>query len=383
MELARTEEERAFQATLRRFCEADVAPHAIAVDRGEHSIWEAYRGLGRHGLLAPAFPEEYGGGGGGWAMLAIHMAELARACASTALSTGASILLGGGTVLRFGTEEQKRRYLPRLASGESIASLALTEPGAGSDVMSIATRAERDGDGWVLRGQKTFISNAPVADLFVVYAATGERDGKKTLGTFLVEGGAPGLSAGPPMAKMGMRGSPTSEVFLEDVRVPPENVLGDPERGFAQAMAPLTGERALAPALALGVLERCLERCVAYAVERVQFGRPIASFQAIQFKLARMAADVETLKAVLHSVIDGLEAGRDVRRLVSAGKVLAGEASVRGTLEAIQVLGGYGYVEEFEVERALRDVKLLEIGAGTTEVQLLVIARELLGELAR
>ncbi len=379
MDIARTEDQRAYQQALRRFCEREVAPHAVAVDRGEKSLWEAYRALGKAGLLAPNLPEAYGGGGGDLTMLAIFMAELSRACGSTALSCGASLLLGAGTVLRFGTEEQRRKYLPPLARGESIACLGLTEPGAGSDVMSLSTRATRAGDGWVIRGQKTFITNGPLADLYVIFARTGET----TLGTFLVEKGMPGLSAGAPMAKLGMRGSPTSEVVLEDVRVPAANVLGDPLNGFAQAMWPLTQERAMSPAAAIGLLESCLERCVRYATTRVQFGKPIASFQAIQFKLARMRADIALLTAILHEVIAGLEAGRDMRTETAAGKVFAGEAAVRGALEAIQVFGGYGYIEESEVERALRDAKLLEIGAGTTEVQLLVIARGLLGEAAR
>jgi alkylation response protein AidB-like acyl-CoA dehydrogenase len=379
MEIARTEDQRAYQQALRRFCEREVAPHAVAVDRGEKSLWEAYRALGKAGLLAPNVPEAYGGGGGDLTMLAIFMAELSRACGSTALSCGASLLLGAGTVLRFGTEDQRRKYLPPLARGESIACLGLTEPGAGSDVMSLSTRATRDGDGWVIRGQKTFITNGPLADLYVIFARTGET----TLGTFLVEKGMPGLSAGAPMVKLGMRGSPTSEVVLEDVRVPGANVLGDPLKGFAQAMWALTQERAMSPAAAIGILESCLERCLRYATTRVQFGKPIASFQAIQFKLARMRADIALLTAILHEVIAGLEAGRDMRTEIAAGKIFAGEAAVRGALEAIQVFGGYGYIEESQVERALRDAKLLEIGAGTTEVQLLVIAKSLLGEAAR
>jgi alkylation response protein AidB-like acyl-CoA dehydrogenase len=379
MEIARTEDQRAYQQALRRFCEREVAPHAVAVDRGEKSLWEAYRALGKAGLLAPNVPEAYGGGGGDLTMLAIFMAELSRACGSTALSCGASLLLGAGTVLRFGTEDQRRKYLPPLARGESIACLGLTEPGAGSDVMSLSTRATRDGDGWVIRGQKTFITNGPLADLYVIFARTGET----TLGTFLVEKGMPGLSAGVPMVKLGMRGSPTSEVVLEDVRVPGANVLGDPLKGFAQAMWALTQERAMSPAAAIGILESCLERCLRYATTRVQFGKPIASFQAIQFKLARMRADIALLTAILHEVIAGLEAGRDMRTEIAAGKIFAGEAAVRGALEAIQVFGGYGYIEESQVERALRDAKLLEIGAGTTEVQLLVIAKSLLGEAAR
>jgi len=379
MEIARTEDQRAYQQALRRFCEREVAPHAVAVDRGEKSLWEAYRALGKAGLLAPNLPEAYGGGGGDLTMLAIFMAELSRACGSTALSCGASLLLGAGTVLRFGTEDQRRKYLPSLARGESIACLGLTEPGAGSDVMSLSTRATRDGDGWVIRGQKTFITNGPLADLYVIFARTGE----STLGTFLVEKGTPGLSAGAPMAKLGMRGSPTSEVVLEDVRVPAANVLGDPLNGFAQAMWSLTQERAMSPAAAIGILESCLERCLRYATTRIQFGKPIASFQAIQFKLARMRADIALLTAILHEVIEGLEGGRDMRIEIAAGKVFAGEAAVRGALEAIQVFGGYGYIEESEVERALRDAKLLEIGAGTTEVQLLVIAKSLLGGATR
>jgi alkylation response protein AidB-like acyl-CoA dehydrogenase len=383
MNIARTPEQREYQEVLRRFCDREIAPHARAVDRGERSVWEAYRALGMAGLLAPTYPEEYGGGGGDLTMLAVFTAELSRACPSTGLSSGASLMLGGGTILRFGTEEQKRRWLPGLAGGRAIACLGLTEPGAGSDVMSLSTRAVLEGDGWVLRGSKTFITNAPDADLFIIFAVTGEESGSKTLGTFVVERGARGLSTGRPMAKMGMRGSPTGEIALEDVRVPAANLLGDPKRGFAQAMWPLTHERAMVPAIAVGVLDGCLERCIRYARTRAQFGRPIGAFQAIQFKIARIWRDIALLTAMQREVIDGLEAGRDMRKEVSAAKIFAGEAAVRGALEAIQIFGGYGYMEESEVERALRDVKLLEIGAGTTEIQYLVIARELLGELVR
>ncbi len=380
MDIARNDEHKAYQRELRRFCDREVAPHASAVDRGEKSIWDAYRSLGKAGLLAPSYPEAYGGGGGDLTMLAVFMSELSRACAATALSAGASLVLGGGPILRFGTEEQKRRWIPRLACGEAIACMALTEPGAGSDVMSLSTRAWREGDSWVLRGAKTFITNASVADVSIVFAVTGEEGGKKTLGCFLVEKGAPGLSVGAPMRKMGMRGSPTSEMMFEDVRVPSANVLGDPKAGFAQALYPLSHERAMAPAMAIGILESCLEKCVRYARTRVQFGKPIGSFQAVQFKIARMYADIVLMTAMLHEVIAGMEAGVDVRKEIAAGKVFAGEAAVRGGLEAIQVFGGYGYIEESEVERAVRDAKLLEIGAGTTEVQLLIIARSLLGD---
>lgn len=383
MEIARTDEERAFQETLRRFCDQEVAPHARAVDRGERSLWETYRALGRMELLAPCFPEQYGGAGCGLSMLAVQMSELSRACGSTALSCGASVMLGGGTLARFGSDQQRERWLPGIASGEAIACLGLTEPGAGSDVQSLRTRAQRDGDGWVVSGSKTFITNAVDADLFLIYAVTGEEGGRNTLGTFVVEKGAAGLSTGEPMEKLGMRGSPTSEVNLDAVRVPAADVLGQPTDGWTQAMWPLTHERAIASAVTIGLLQGCIERCVRYVGERVQFGRPIGTFQAIQLKLARMRADQVMVTALLHAVLDGLASGADVRTLVSAGKIHAGEAAVRGALDAIQILGGYGYMAEYEVERALRDAKLLEIGAGTTEIQLLVIAREMLGDLAR
>lgn len=380
MEIARTDEQRAYQRELRKFCDREIAPYAIAVDHGEKSLWDAYRALGAAGLLAPFYPEAYGGGGGDLGMCAVFMSEVSRACAATALSAGASLLLGGGSILRFGTEEQKRTWLPRIARGEVVACMGLTEPGAGSDVMSMTTRARRDGDAWVLRGTKTFVTNAPVADVGVVFAVTGEENGKKTLGCFLVEKGMPGYSTGAPMRKMGMRGSPTSEMMFEDVRIPAANELGDTRAGFAQALHPLSHERAMALAMAIGILDSCLDRCVRYARTRVQFGRPIGSFQAIQFKIARMYADIALMTSMLHEVLAGMEAGLDMRKEIAAGKIFAGEAAVRGALDAIQIFGGYGYIEECEVERALRDAKLLEIGAGTTEVQLLIIARSLLGD---
>lgn len=383
MNIACTDEQRAYAEELRKFCDHEIAPHARAVDRGERSVWIAYRALGKAGLLAPAYPEAYGGGGGDLTMLAIFIAEVSRGCAATALSAGASVALSGGTILRFGNDMQKQRWLPAIARGEAIGSLALTEPGAGSDVMSVSTRARREGDWWVLNGEKTFITNAPDADVMVVFAVTGEEKGRKTLGAFIVEKGMAGLSTGRPMQKMGMRGSPTSEVTLEDVRVPASSVLGDVKSGFAQAMFAFTGERAMAPAAALGLLHGCLDRCIRYANTRIQFGKPIASFQAIQFKVARMYRDIALITPILREVIAGLEAGRDMRKEIAAAKIFASEAAVHDALEAIQVFGGYGYIEETEVERAVRDAKLLDIGGGTTEIQNLIIARELLGEAAK
>jgi alkylation response protein AidB-like acyl-CoA dehydrogenase len=380
MEIAATEEERAYQRAVRRFCQREILPHARAVDRGEHEIWPAYRRLGSAGLLAPHIPEELGGGGGNATMLAILLAELSRACASSALSFGASLLLGAGPILRFGTREQQERFLSPLARGALIGCMGLTEPDAGSDVWGLRTRATRDGAHWVLQGSKTFITNAPVADIFVIIAQTGDLDASRALGAFLVERGADGLSTGAPMAKLGMRGSPTGEITLDGVRVPPENVLGDPRAGFPMVREILTFERAMTAALAIGLLQSCIERCVAYARVRRQFGRPIAAFQAIQIKLARMQTDLLLLTATLRELLRALDEGRDVRGLASAAKIHAAEATVHGALEAIQIFGGYGYTEEQEVERILRDAKLLAIGGGTTEIQQLILARSLLGE---
>ena len=380
MDLSLTPEHRQIQEEARRFCMSELAPHAIAVDRGEKNIFDYWPALAAQGFIAPTWPEEYGGSEVDDISAALIAIEMAKACGSTTLSQGASTLLCGGAILHHGTEAQKKRYLPEMASGKTVGAWGLTEPGAGSDVLGIKTRAREVDGGFVLDGAKTFITNAPVADTFVVYAWTDDPDGHQGMSAFILEKGMKGLDVSAPMHKMGFRGSPTGEIFMSECFVPSENLLGRRGMGFYEATDSLNGERSMAPCLAIGFMERCLELSLGYARERQAFGRPIASFQAMQLKIARMYMDIEHSRSMLFRLLWMKEKGLPFAKEASAAKVFCSEAATRNGMEAVQIHGGYGYTEEYEVERITRDAKLLEIGAGTTEIQLLLIARMLVGE---
>ncbi len=382
MDLSLTREQLEIQKEARRFFEAEVMPHARAVDRGERSIFDAWPKIAAQGYMAASLPEEYGGGGVDGVTAALIAIEMARACGATVLSQGASLLLCGGAILAHGTEAQKKKYLPKLASGEHVGCWGLTEPGAGSDVMGLTTTAREVDGGFVLNGAKTFITNAPVADTFVVYAWTDPREGHRGLSAFVLEKGHKGLSVSKPMHKMGFRGSPTGEIFMDDCFVPKDALLGVRGMGFYEATDSLNNERAMAPCIAIGFMQRCLDLSIAYARQRVAFGKPLASFQAVQMKLARMYMDIELSRSLLWRLIWLRDNNMNFTKEASAAKVFCGEASTRNALEAVQIHGGYGYMEEYEVERIVRDSKLLEIGAGATEIQLLLMARLLVGEMS-
>ncbi|MFN7973592.1 MAG: acyl-CoA dehydrogenase family protein [Acidobacteriota bacterium] len=380
MDLGLTPDQIEIQKQARRFFEERVQPRARAVDAGHASIVELWPDIAAQGYMAPHWPEELGGAGVDAVSTALIGIEMSRACGSTVLSQGASTLLCGGAILQHGTDAQKKKYLPPMARGEAVGAWGLTEPGAGSDVMGLKTTAREVDGGFVLNGAKTFITNAPVASTMVVYAWTDPREGHRGLSAFVLERGMKGLETSPPMKKMGFRGSPTGEIFMSDCFVPRENLLGNRGMGFYEATDSLNGERAAAPCIAIGFMERALELSLAYARQRHAFGKPIASFQAIQLKLGRIYTDIELCRSILWRLIWMREHGIPFTKEASAAKVYSSEASVRSTLEAIQIHGGYGYMEEFEVERLMRDAKLLEIGAGATEIQLLLIARLLVGE---
>ena len=378
MEYIFSEEHLALRREARKFYMNEIAPHAIAVDRGERSTFDHWPKLVEQGFFAPGAPEELGGLGVDLVTNAILSIELARTCPSTALSLGASVLLCGGTIVNCGTEEQQQRYARPIVQGEKIGCWAMTEPDAGSDMASIKSTARRDGDGWVLNGSKTFITNAPVADIFVVYAVTAKGMGHNGMSAFVLEKGMEGLGVGKPMKKMGFRGSPTSEIFLDEVKIPGENLLGNENMGFWEALPTLTAERALSPFLALGMMERCLELSIAYAKEREVFGKPISHKQGIQFKIARMYTLTEHVRAMAWNLLMMKMQEIDHVKEASAAKYFCGEAALEVALDAVQIHGGYGYTEEYEVERFVRDAKLISIGAGTTEIQKLIISRELL-----
>ncbi len=376
-------ERKMFVDTIRKFARNELEPVADEIDAtGEFPV-NLYRRLGALGFLGLRLPAEYGGfmdGSPDSVAVMMCVEEIAKASAGFALSVGASITLFAANVARNGNEEQKAAYLPGIASGDKIGCWGLTEPDAGSDALGIKTRAVRAEGGWLLNGRKTFITNAPIADHFIIIARTGGEPGRIDGGTaFILDRGADGLSTGKPLDKMGMRCSPTGEIFLDNVFVPDSRVLGKPGNGFFDMMASLDFERSVAGAINVAIAQRCLEICLEYSKTRTQFGKPISKFQLVQEKIARMHRDIELARTYIIHVLEMIDSGRLVTAQAGIAKWFATEMGTQAALDAIQILGGYGYCREYKVERYMRDAKLLEIGAGTNEINKLLIAKILLG----
>jgi isovaleryl-CoA dehydrogenase len=364
--------------TVHEFARRDVGPRAAALDAAQSFPEESWRQAAELGLLGATAPAEFGGADLGLAELCIIGEELAAVCLSTAATVLHQADMVVGRLARHASEEQKRRWLPGLIDGSQIGCLAMTEPEAGSDVMSMRTRAERVDGGWRLNGTKTFITNGPVADLALVYARTGEA-GDRRLGLFAIPTDSPGFARGRKFSKMGWRGSPTGELILDDCEVGDEALVGGPEEGRAILLSGLDSERVLMAAESVGVAQGALEVALAYARERRQFGRAIGEFQLIQGKLADMYTETEAARALTWTAAARVEGGEaSARELASAAKLMGGDVAMRVTTEAVQVLGGYGYIDEFPVERYMRDAKLMQIGGGTAEIQRFIIARGLL-----
>ena len=372
-----TEQHRMIRHTVEEFVKKEVAPIAHDVDISGSFQRENYDKMGDIGLLGVLIPEEYGGFGGDCVSCCIVFEELAYGCAGTALSWGAHAILCASNLFRTGNDAQRRKYLPDLISGKKIGSWGLTEPNAGSDAVGLQTHAVKKGDEYILNGSKMFITNAPVADTFVIFARTSD-DRKKGISSFIVERGYEGFSTGPALEKMGMRASPTGAIYLEDCKVPAENILGEEGEGWNQMMTGLNIERTTFAALSLGIAQASLDASVRYAKERKQFGKPIGDFQMIQKMLADMACELEAARMLNYQTAQNIDDGKGSFFEASCAKLLASEVATRAALDAIQIHGGYGYTREFPVERYMRDAKLMEIGAGTSEVQRLIIARELL-----
>jgi isovaleryl-CoA dehydrogenase len=377
-DLGLSPEQALLRRTVHEFSRRDVAPRAKELDASQsfpRESWEQAAGLG---LLGATAPSEYGGAGLGLAELCIVGEELAAACLSTAATVLHQADMVVGRIARHGSAEQKAHWLPGLIDGSVIGCLAMTEPEAGSDVMSMRTRAVPTAGGWRLNGTKTFITNGPVADLALVYALTDE-PGSRQLGLFAIPTDAPGFARGRKFSKMGWRGSPTGELILDDCEVRAEALIGGPEDGRAILLAGLDSERVLLAAESVGVAQGALEVALTYARERRQFGRPIGEFQLIGGKLADMYTETEAARALTWTALARVEAGdAGARELASAAKLMGGDVAMRVTTEAVQVLGGYGYIDEFPVERYMRDAKLMQIGGGTAEIQRFIIARGLL-----
>ena len=385
MDFAFTDEQKEFAAIVERFGREQLVPNwSQEADDNNVFLQDSWDAMGEMGLLGLPFPEEYGGSGASAVDTCLAGEALGRAGvdSGTTLSWGAHSILCGVPIWKMGTEEQKRRYLPKISSGEWIGAFCLTEPGSGSDAASMATRAERDGDGWVLNGSKTWITNGPIAHQFIVTAVTDPDAVPKSLGisTFVVDADSPGFRVGRKLDKLGCRTSPTSEIFFEDCRVPSDALLGPENMGFVLVAKLILGwERTCLLAPGLGGMWHGLEVATKYAMERKQFGRPIGKFQAIQEKLADMRVDYEVAWGLLYRVADRLDRDLPVLTEAATVKTFLSEASVRNAEEVVQIHGGYGFSKEYLVERAYRDAKLATIGAGTSEIQRGLIARAIGG----
>ncbi len=372
------EELQEIQRTVRDFCELEVKPHARRWDEHEEFPWEVVQKLGPLGLMGIAVPEEYGGAGLGALALAVVVEEVARHDGSLALTVASHNGLGTGHVLRFGSEAQKRRWLPSLAKGERLAAWALTEPGSGSDAAAMASTAVRRGDRWALNGTKTFITQGTVGDVFVVLAKTSPEKGREGITAFVLEKGAAGFTQRAIHGKLGMRSSDTAELHMDDVEVPDAHRIGDIDQGFQNALQVLDRGRITIGALAIGLARGAIEDARAYARERRAFGKPIAEHQAIAFMLADAATEVAAARLLVHRAAAACDAGRPFGKEASMAKLFASEAAMRATNHAVQIHGGYGYTKDYPVERAFRDAKLCEIGEGTSEVQRVIISRAIL-----
>lgn len=370
-----TSEQAMIKRTIREFAAEEVAPGAIERDKTKQFPTEIFKKLGDLGMLGLPFPEEYGGAGADTGSFAIVTEELSRACASTGITYSAHISLGGAPINLFGTEEQKQKYLTPICSGESLGAFGLTEPNAGSDAGGTQTAAAEENGEYVINGSKCFITNASYAKHLALTAITGERNGLKEISAIIVPTDAPGFAVIDNYDKMGLNASNTTELVMENVRVPVENLLGKKGEGFKQFLITLDGGRIGIGAMAVGIAQAAYDKALQYATERKQFGRSLSKFQAIQFKLADMAMKIELARNMVYKAAWLKDQGRPFSKEASMCKLYASEIAMEVADQAVQIHGGYGYMREYEVERYMRDAKLLEIGEGTSEVQRMVIAR--------
>ncbi|WP_395454410.1 isovaleryl-CoA dehydrogenase [Azospirillum melinis] len=368
--------------SVRSFAANEIAPRAAEIDRSNEFPNELWRKMGDLGILGVTVEEEYGGAGMGYLEHVVAMEEVSRASASVGLSYGAHSNLCVNQIRKNGTEDQKRRYLPKLISGEHIGALAMSEPNAGSDVVSMKLRAEKKGDRYVLNGTKMWITNGPDADTLVIYAKTDINAGPRGMTAFLVEKGFKGFSVAQKLDKLGMRGSNTGELVFEDCEVPEENILGGVGRGVNVLMSGLDYERAVLSGGPLGIMQACMDVVIPYVHDRKQFGQPIGEFQLMQGKLADMYTIMNAAKAYVYAVAKACDRGETTRKDAAAAILFSAEKATWMALEAIQTLGGNGYINEYPTGRLLRDAKLYEIGAGTSEIRRMLIGRELFKETA-
>lgn len=371
-----SEEQKMMRKMVRDFAQKEVTKEIGRMESEDRFPKEIIQKMGELGLMGIPIPEEYGGTGMDYPSYIIAIHELSKVSATVGVILSVHTSVGTNPILYFGTEEQKKHYLPKLASGECLGAFAVTEPGAGSDVASMKTTAKKDGDNYILNGSKVFITNGGAADTYITFARTGE--GNKGLSAFIVEKDSPGLIIGKKEKKMGLHGSSTVQLSFDQCVVPKEQLLGSEGDGFKIAMANLNAGRIGIAAQALGIGEAALEHAVGYAKEREQFGKPIATNQGISFKLANMAAEVEAAKLLVYQAASLVERGVPCSKEASMAKMYASKTAMRAAIEAVQIYGGYGYTEDYPAERFFRDAKVTEIYEGTNEIQHIVIAKNLL-----
>ena len=378
MDFRLTDEQKMLKETVARFVEKEITPHAEEWDEEEAFPAEVFRAMGDLGLFGVSIPEEYGGSGSDFLSCVLVMEELNKGDAGLATSWGAHTILCTESIYRNGTEEQRHKYLPGLVDGSAIGALAITEPEAGSDALSMRASAEKQGDHWVLNGSKMFITNGPVADVTIVYAKTDPDPGAKGVTTFLVEDGFPGFIKGKKLKKMGARSSPTGELILENCIVPEENVLGEVNKGVKVLMGGLDRERIVFSIAPIGCAQAAFDLAYNYAQERVQFGAPIISFQAIQEILADIAADLQAGRLTAYWAASRADMGERVSLEASYAKLFCTRVGIQAVGKAMEIFGGYGFIREYPIQRIYRDVKGIEFGAGTSQIQRMIIMKNLI-----
>lgn len=377
MDFSLTEKQKLFQKTVREFCDKELKPIANKIDKEEYFPWDLYKKMGKMGLMGMTVPKKYGGSGIDQISYMIALEEISRICGSTGITVEAHNSLGVGHIFEKGSEEQRKKYVPKLTSGKAIAAWALTEPNAGSDAASLQTAAVLDGNEWVLNGTKQFITSGDIAEVVTVMAKTDKTKGAKGISAFIVEKDTPGFKVGQLEDKLGLRGSRTVELVFEDCRIPKENLIGEKDLGFVGAMNILDRGRTAVAAMAVGIARGALEDCIQYANQRKQFGQPIGKNQAIQWKIADMATEIDAARLLVYRAAYLEDQNVRFSKEASMAKLFASEMAMRATRNAIQIFGGYGYMRDYPLQRYFRDVKLCEIGEGTSEIQRMIIARQL------
>jgi len=378
LNLLETEEHKLLRETVRKFVRERVAPIAHQIDEKDEFPKEIFKEMAELGFTGILIPEEYGGFGEDLLSACIVLEEIARESPALSLSLLAHSVLGAHPITRFGNEKQKRKYLPKLAKGEMIGALAITEPDAGSDTSSIKTTAKEDKDKFLINGSKIFITNGSIADIIILYAKTSPDKGKDGISAFIFETNVPGFSVSKNFEKIGMRGSPTSGLFFDNTPCPKENLIGKKDEGFKILVKCFEVERITIAAISIGITLSAIEWQIRYSKERKQFGKPISEFQMISEKIANNTANLEVIRTYLYLLAKNYDFNKDNRIESATVKLLAGELGVKASLDAIQILGGYGYTKEYPVERYLRDAKLMDIGAGTSEIMRYIISSVIL-----